>query len=565
MSTAMKVSHGIGISLVLVIGGLAFWFLIAPINFLLLVSGVLLTASLARPFWPKSTVNKRGDGRPLFPGEEEIYSFLAQKRREVITLSFWLLTSIFLTITGLAGYAMLELPYNLISLLFLIGAVAGFYFAGSAIIRPLADLGWWFVRPDENSAAIVERDRACWKIVINVNDPVRREHFVNLVEWQNQRLAEEQPDLADCERYVLLPPGQGIYFLGFTAWPWKTKLREPWYEREFDVTNRSVEPVRFCRLKERAWNLVSNEELGGILPIVGSADPIDIRAGLYLRIAVWDPYYAVYGADFTGESVCTEVAARWRQAVAELKYFEPGEGGAEGQYLDINPQIQTQAHDRLLFCLQMSADKKGALVLYPKISPDNNEPGGYKVDPDFPFSSPAWTCRAKFGFQIMDVEVSDLEPARKEIQASLEAKTTAAVAGMADYAKAQGEAKATFALAQGEAKATFARAEGEAKAIERRAEALSRAYGQEVWRGDIAAKVAGSVKNLTFVSPGGDTGNVMNMAATLAAAGGLPVRNSGEAEAPSAPVPAAEAPPAAPPAGQKPRGDRPRGGNRPRR
>ncbi len=510
------VARASGAVFALAVGGLALWFLIWPINFSVFVFGVFVALAFSVYSWPaiKPEYLRRGNGRPLEPGEQEAYGFLARRRRGVLLLVFWLASSILLAINGLVGYLLFGLPYNAISLVVLIGGAVWFYFVFSAIIRPLADLGWWFVRPDENSAAMVEKDNACWKIIITTNDPRRRTHFSRLAAWKNSELGYE--------RYILLPAGQGIHFLGFTAWPWKVKLREPWYEREADIKNAATEPVRFCSLRERAWNLGSEHDTGGIVPDVGSADPIDIRAKLYVRALVWDPFAAVYGASFTGESVCNETVARWRRALSGLRYFTRG-GGSEEE-LDINPEIQSRAHVALLRCLAVWPEEEDNLF-YPRLEErQETDATYYRIEDDFPHLSPAWACLHTFGFHLLDVEVTDLQPADETIRKAIEQKTAAAAQGAAAFAKAKGDAQALIR-----------EADGQARAIERRSEALRQEGGMEVWRGDVARDIAGSVGNITVVS-GSATGRVADIAATLAAVGGLPVTTGGQAPASVPPV-----------------------------
>jgi len=482
----------VGVGLALVIGSLLFWRASWPINFIGSFAGLVTAAGLGLLAWSKP----RGQAiaETIRPGEEEIYRFLRRTKRKVFQFLPLVLGGIILIGIGLYCYFGFSFPTNFILFVGLtISGVALTYFSGSPMIREMADLGWWFVRVPEMHVAFIESDNACHWVIMNVNDCARREHFQELANKRNRKPGP---------KYVLLPPGKGIYFLGLTAWPWRYRLKRPWYENSGDAENPKKEPFRFLDLMERSWNLLPESErdkngVPGVVPRVGTHDPIDVDARLFVRLRVIDPYKAAYGTGFVGESIVSELTSRWRRVVANLYYFpEAEEGGVApvGAYLKINPQIQEAAHNKFLIMLGLSkqeTEKKNGKVY--KVYEDNEQTIptlGSRIDVEnYMPQTTAGICRDAFGFEILDVEVRDLQPT-KEVWDKLQAKTMAAAEGAAELAKAQGEAEAVKVRAEAEAEAIRSRASGEADAIGYRAWILQAAKASEVLHADVQRAVA---------------------------------------------------------------------------
>lgn len=471
------------------------------------------------------------------PGEERIYAFLRKRKITVFVLLPVVVIGIAIAMLGLIGYLRLREPINLLS--FFLGVPTGVaiaYFSGSPMIRAMADVGWWFVRVPEMYAAFVESDMACRYIIMNVNDPTRWQHFEDLAEMRNQE--------GGGPKYILLPSGKGIYFLGLFAWPWKYKLKPPWYEQSGDAENPKIEPFRFLELKERSWNLLP-EDKGGVVPIVGTHDPIDVVARLFVRTRVFDPYKAGYGTEFIGESIVSEITSRWRRVVAKLFYFAEAEkeGAKAEEYLKINPRIQQRAH--LLFLLELGIcqkkrDGKGEIIWEDEEQEIPQVQGiEMKIDErtrriDYgALKDKKWKaariCLDSFGFEILDVEVRDLNP-KQDVWDKLQARTVSAAEGAAEAAKAKGEAQAIKIRASAQAAAIQKIGEAEAKALEARANVIKAVpAAKDIIEMDKTIKsAAGSKAAFITIGGGDDPGSKAARDAAAAgegldARGGIPV------------------------------------------
>ena len=353
-------------------------------------------------------------------------------------------------------------------------AIATFIFVGSAIKRDLADRGWWWVRMREKSAVFVVVDGACREVVVNTNDRRQRERIEALV---------NTPDYAG-PRIVLLQPGVGIYFMGIDAFPWRVRVKDPWYERSQDVLNPQLEPFVELDLSERSWNLEPEHDgdgnmiPGGVVPVVGTRDPIDVVAKMFIRAIPVDPYKARFSTGFVGESIVSEITARWRKVVADLKYFPdiedftPREGedheALMRRMLEQDPQIQAKAHRALMIELgyfHRPADPNAEIEAVPpsRMSPTDYEAG-----------TAAYIIYHIFGFDINDVELRDLNP-KKSVWEKMQAKTVAMSEGAAEFAAAKGKAEAAIREAKGEAEAAILKAKGKAEAITIEANAQAQA------------------------------------------------------------------------------------------
>ena len=500
-----------------------------------LVLGVWLTWQRAKAFWQAYQEQRRLAFAAVNPGEERFRAYQSQRRWMVLLSVLGIVALLPVVIIGCWAEFSQRWPWNLIFFLSLAGpggALIAIF--GSVLVRALADLGWWFVRPPEMAAAIVEYDNVLWKVIIAANEYRRRLDFIELVNIRNSQAGYEQ--------YVLLPQGRGLYFLGISAWPWKCRLIRPFYESTGDVVNPSEQPQQYVVLRETTWNLApdrENSSHGLSVPNTITHDPVEVRAWFFIRARVWDPLRYVYGAEFTAEATVSQILARWRAVTATQYYFKLHEGKAledmavEG--LKIEPEIQEAAQTALLCDLGIleaiddadptdvawarekkrltSRQGKEYLMRRPHVSFDaNNSEENYQtVVNGFGGRKGAWTVWDKFGIILLDVELSDLEPADPDLYLALQAVT-----------KARAQGAAALALAVGEAEATVERADGEARAITSRAEAWSRPGGSAIWSGDVARDVAKEIKQLSVVNAGQTGGQVASIVETVSALGGVP-------------------------------------------
>ncbi|MFA6410631.1 MAG: SPFH domain-containing protein [Candidatus Buchananbacteria bacterium] len=496
----LKMMLGIlGAALIAGLGALALVFIPLP-----MVNLIVAVAAWLGALW------LLGQSILVFPRKLPVNDLVAQQKLLVFQKLNWVVFGIGLVGAGLVFFFGLTFPANFIG--WLVTTAVGclvVYFSWSPMIPACAELGWWQVQVPENSAAILEYLGACWKIVINCNDPNRRRHFELLAAWRNQQ--------AGYEMYVVLSPGDGYYFFGLFKWPWQYKMRDPWYERPEDETNPTIEPVRFCFLKERPWDIIPDN--------VATADPIEVEAKLYVRASVWDPYSAVYGSQFPGESVCHEIASTWRLVIQTMRYIarrtEDRTGDLEGlgAELDLNPDIQGQVYDQLHKILGLSDGN-------PKIVWARNQ---IFVQNNFPEKTPAWVCLSTVGFQILEIKVQDLQPADPEIRKDFERKTAAMAAAAAKFAEAKGDA-----IAEEE------RARGDAAALTLRADAMKDPDARLAFQTNAAVQMANAVGNVTVVSGGGGASDTANMVSVLGAMGGIPMAQAKDPGAKKADPPVEE-------------------------
>ena len=339
--------------LLLVIGMIGYGLLDWPYGIVSAGSGVVLALVL--------TVIGLIDSSPVRanPGEEEITSFLAARRQLVWLMVSLMVTGVLFLLSAGPVYLTLVSPWDFLgALVCLLAALVIFSFCGSSLMWALADLGWWFVKPDENTAAMVEIGGVCHKIVMAVTDPELRPHYERLAAWRNWQLGREV--------YALLPVGVGIHFLGFTAWPWKIKLRQPWYENAGDVNLPTKQPFRYLPLYQRTWDLMPVSRAGvpqpgGVVPVSGDAHAVEVETDLYCRVWTFDPYLAVYGSTFPAETAVSSICVTLRQVIQSLSFFTRGpkakgadpaaKGGNDQELeeeLEITPGIQASIYRQLV-------------------------------------------------------------------------------------------------------------------------------------------------------------------------------------------------------------------------
>ncbi len=454
--------------------------------------------------------------------ERRIEFFLQQQRQIVYAKASYLLGCGLLILASLfAGYFFW--PWSLLWCLpIIVGLVAAIYFIWSSLVVNLSELGWWFVKVPEMTAALVMYFDACRYVIMCVNNPARRQHFERLVAI---RRAEEKELGEKKVEYILLPPGQGVYFLGLTKWPWQYKLKGPWYQHPGDQIHPKIEPIRYLPLNELSWNLLSVEHKDqynqpGILPTFTTNDPIDVIVDIIIRLRVFDPYLAVFGQPFVGEAIVNQITARLRRVVANLRYLQIG----SIEEADIKPQIQQEIHQQLIDDLGI----KG--ITRPEIAPaaeDYQFVAGYDFDTHRSMELIFRIC----GYDLADVEISDLNPIG-DIMVSLADKARAGVEGSAAAKKAVGLAAAAVKEAEGYATATVKRAEADKTSLELRSEPLKTVEGRITLNADVARAVAAKVGNIVVLSgdQGGEVGRVTAIQAALQAVGGLPVKEVGKSQ-----------------------------------
>lgn len=442
-------------------------------------------------------------------GEAAVAYQIEQLKQAVYQKLLWLLGCVALAIGSVLVLNLVYWPWNL-PLLFLgwtIAAVVG-YFVCDQIIRPMADLGWWWVRLDEMTAAFVERDKAFYLCIINCNEPLRRDHFISLAKSLG------------CQ-YIILPPGIGIYFLGWTAWPWKIKLRTPWYSKHADEVNPEREPVRFLSLREIPLQLTPEEApnpvdpkkgeevIAGVIPTVMTKDPIDVLIWLNVRLEVYWPWAAVYGTQYTGESTYMLILECLRLAITELNYWSEeavrsGKPDSVGNVVHVmNPQIQLQLNNKLAELLGLNSEP---------------EPEAGKKDPFNLFKSgtAADTILRRFGFLILAVAVKDLQPKDRSLIDSFAKRTVAAAEGAAALTAAEYEKAATITAAQ-----------GKAEALRLIREQLNAPGGTIAFQGDMAIRLATAFGGKLVITSGSG-GEVPNMINVVGALGGIPISAIGD-------------------------------------
>jgi hypothetical protein len=523
----------------LIIAVALFLFTPQPFGSLALAGGICI-AGILTGAW---SVERKSLSRKVNPGEEEIWHELDGYRRDFWQYFAFVFGGLFLIVLGLVGVSSFDYPFGPLALIGF-GLVGGLlvFFSSQPMLRPMGELGWWWVMVPENRAAFIMGDKGIWKIIINTSDPEKRKHYQLLVRLRNAQMQTK-------DRYVLLPPGKGLYFLGVTVWPWRYKMAPPWYEKDSDVQSASKQPVRYLDLTERTWNWLREIKAGGVVPDSGTADPIDISADLFLRAVVWDPYLAVFGADFPIEATRNIILARWRQVVASLRYFakrdvdetdeaeedagsEAGANAADSAKarskkkaknefgaLELNPIIQLQAHRVLAWKLKLVAppfDGYSPTVNHDQdtrpIRPRLEMQGRNIVLVDsFPAESPAAVIMEKFGFLLYDAQVTDLEPSNTSLARSVQDAKAALAKAAAKANEATGDAKATMILA-----------DAQAYSISERAKAINSPGGHEILAVDAAGTIASKTGNLTVVTtPGGAQTDLVSLMATYRGLAGL--------------------------------------------
>jgi len=136
---------------------------------------------------------------------------------------------------------------------------------------------------------------------------------------------------------------------------------------------------------------------------------------------------------------------------------------------EINPEVQTMAHRALVIDLGLciarqvpnkELDEYPLMRIVPKLEDEELEifddfesiVDESQLPKNFRKHSIAWVIRHSFGYLLLDVEVTDLEPV-EEVYKELQAKTTAKAKGAAEFQRARGERKAIEEIAAGEAQA----------------------------------------------------------------------------------------------------------------
>ena len=136
-----------------------------------LVLGGWLTWQRAKAFWQAYQEQRRLAFAAVNPGEERFRAYQSQRRWMVLLSVLGIVALLPVVIIGCWAEFSQRWPWNLIFFLSLAGpggALIAIF--GSVLVRALADLGWWFVRPPEMAAAIVEYDNVLWKVIIAANE-----------------------------------------------------------------------------------------------------------------------------------------------------------------------------------------------------------------------------------------------------------------------------------------------------------------------------------------------------------------------------------------------------------
>ena len=408
-----------------------------------------------------------------------------------------------------------------------VGSVFAFVTA-TLIVPAFAEVGWWWVSVPEMHAAIVTYLGACRYIIMNCNEPTRRLRFERL---KNHRDREPTDPQGQRVKYILLPPGKGYCFLGWTKVPWLFKLKEPWYLHPDDQRHPMREPIRYLPLQQMSWNLDSidkTDKFGqkGIIPRFTTNDPIDVVTNLLVRLEVFDPYLAVFGQTFTGEAVVNQLLARLRRVIAEEKYLVEGD---DISATDLNPIMQRNIHRALLEDLGIFGaqpphiDNAGQIfAFYGQVEISANDIRVYKPNEDGDLGKISHSMRLIFstcGYHLVDVEIADFN-ATPEMLAEFEKVARARTEGKAAVTKAELQ----VAVADRKAKEMIKLAEGDKEALTRRSAPLKTEEGRLRFTGEVAQDIASKVGNLVVVSGGsGGPGQVAAMQQTLVALGGLPV------------------------------------------
>ncbi len=378
-------------------------------------------------------------------------------------------------------------PVNVVWLVIMIPAVAIGYTQWSVMIRHLADIGAWVVRIPENHAAVIEKDGAVWRIVINVTDQARRDHFQSLVAKYGEIIH-------------VLPLGDGLYFYGWAKWPWIYRLHKPWYESRDDAADPGKKPEKFLALNMREWKF--NRQAGGkgSVPAVQTLDPIDVVADLFMTATIWDPYKALYNRaeELFGDAVLQTLIADFRAVIAALSYYNK-----DGESVVVNPAIQKDVEGKLRAKLGL---------------PNGTDP-----------LTLAFKCLDAYGYQVHDVKVTDLDP--------LDPRDLEIIKGVS---RAQAEAQRRKIEADGEGNAIERLARAEAKALGLVREETDKPGGREVLNARTATNVSSNVGSLVVLG-GGQCGDLTNAVGALIGTGGsisATTGNSGKKpEKPADPAP----------------------------
>jgi len=501
-----------------------------------LIASMAVIASVAVTWGLSAWQLKKAVKTDVNPGEEAVWADITNSYAAVMRHLRMIGYGSVVAIIGVVavvnavdmGPGLLSAAWLLLGVVLAIGGPVMVYFSASQLKPVLGNLGWWWVTVPENHAAIIEHFGACYKIIINTSRADRRRHFELLIE-SRLRTGNNQ--------YILLPQGKGIYFLGWNKWPWEYQLRKPWYYRSADVRNPAKSPMRYLSLAEFTVNLLHASASGGVVPVVGSNDLVQVEADLFLRLQVWDPYVAVYGAAHPEAAVEDLIISNWRSSLSKLDYFTSR--GEKGE-IHVNPDLQEQALQQFVYDLGLVAApdnydpkkiKKSQLpIVKPRLWKGRVENDGTETEDEngllyfssFPKPSVAHDSLVSYGFQVLTLNVDDLQPQNKEVIKAAEKRAVNAQEGMAAFEKAKGD---RLALQE--------KAEGEAFALTKRAEAYTKPGGAEIFAGDVRREVADKVGNLTIIEGGGGNVSHLNLLGGAAVASQQPAKAKEEDEAKS--------------------------------
>jgi len=420
--------------------------------------------------------------------------------KSFVDLSWWLL-----------------IPLWLVSL-FVIGV--GWWLFWSNFKRWLSDHHWFFIRPPEMTATPIEKDNKLYLMVISCSGS-RRNYFRDLCNMKNaeyKKFCDEQ-GLKFHVRYVLLEPGQELYYIGV---PWIYKLKDPWYENTDDEKNPQTDPVQFLNLQQRILNYGYS-----IIPEMDTTDPIQVKSKLVVEGQVCDPELALYGISYFLENVQQEVITVYKRVINGLSYFKSQTqdpiGSDKSQTIkaltfeeaEINPEVQKHAQGNLVSsffgAINQADDQTNNQTsrLNAGLKIKKSSSGDYEFEKSFLVGSSADICVERDGFEITGINVLDIDPT-DEIRKAIDEKTQSKAKSAANIATAQGNLVVEDLKGKAALAFKLKDAEGDAAYLDKQAKVLrDNPFAGQVLASQTAVNIAKGAN--TIITEGGVPGVVANI------------------------------------------------------